>query len=75
MKSVVPNTHQKIDVISIITSTIGFGALLYGFSKAGNDGWGDLYVLVYLAVGAVFVALFLFTPIKNGRTFLRYHGL
>ena len=70
MKSVVPNTHQKIDVISIITSTIGFGALLYGFSKAGNDGWGDLYVLVYLAVGAVFVALFCLRQLKMDEPFL-----
>ena len=31
MKSVVPNTHQKIDVISIITSTIGFGGVIIWF--------------------------------------------
>ena len=46
------------------------GALLYGFSKAGNDGWGDLYVLVYLAVGAVFVALFCLRQLKMDEPFL-----
>lgn len=70
MKSVVPNTDQKIDILSIVTSTIGFGALLYGFSSAGNDGWGDVKVLTYLAVGVVFVVLFGLRQLKMDEPFL-----
>ncbi len=33
-------TNPKADIPGIIFSTIGFGALLYGFSEAGNKGWG-----------------------------------
>ncbi|PWG68656.1 MFS transporter, partial [Enterobacter mori] len=32
-------TNPKADVPGIIFSTIGFGALLYGFSEAGNNTW------------------------------------
>lgn len=70
MKSVIPNTDQKIDLISVITSTIGFGALLYGFSTAGNDGWTDIYVLLYLALGVIFVVLFGLRQLKMDEPFL-----
>ena len=30
-----------MDILSFIASTIGFGALLYGFSNAGNYAWTD----------------------------------
>lgn len=33
-------THPKADIPGIIFSTLGFGALLYGFSEAGNKGLG-----------------------------------
>lgn len=35
-------TNPKADIPGIIFSTIGFGALLYGFSEAGNKGWGSV---------------------------------
>ena len=29
----------KIDILSVILSSLGFGGLLYGFSSAGSKGW------------------------------------
>src|SRR5699024_7791018 len=39
LKNVTEQKDVRVDVLSIILSTIGFGALLYGFSIAGNVGW------------------------------------
>lgn len=30
----------RLDFFSLVLSSIGFGGLLYGFSSAGNMGWG-----------------------------------
>lgn len=51
MKSVIELSKPKIDMLSIILSTIGFGSLLYGFSAVGDKGWGDTLVLATLASG------------------------
>ncbi|KMK76851.1 DHA2 family efflux MFS transporter permease subunit [Alkalihalobacillus pseudalcaliphilus] len=48
----------KIDVISVILSTIGFGGILYGFSSAGDRGWSDTIVLVTLIAGAVSLVIY-----------------
>src|SRR5699024_787259 len=58
MKPVIKTHKQKIDWLSLVLSTIGFGGLLYGFSSAGNDGWTSTKVLVSLIVGAIVTALF-----------------
>lgn len=58
MKSVIELTHPKIDAISAILSTIGFGSLLYGFSSVGDKGWQSKEVLGCLIIGAIFIFLF-----------------
>ena len=51
-------SYPKIDIWGVILSTIGFGALLYGFSSAGSKGWSSAEVIVSLAVGVVSLILF-----------------
>ncbi|WP_372634147.1 DHA2 family efflux MFS transporter permease subunit [Cohnella sp.] len=58
MKNVTQNSMPKLDMLGIIFSTLGFGGLLYGFSDAGQDGWGSARVIASLIVGAVSLALF-----------------
>lgn len=58
LKNVTKQTFPKIDTLAVILSTLGFGGILYGFSTAGTNGWGDLTVITGLVVG--FVGLFLF---------------
>jgi hypothetical protein len=48
-----------IDFLSIILSTIGFGAMLYGFSIAGKKGWSDISVVATIIAGTVISALFI----------------
>ena len=46
MQNVSTITKPKIDVPSIILSTIGFGGIVYGFSSVGEKGWGSTIVIL-----------------------------
>ncbi|MBC1984283.1 DHA2 family efflux MFS transporter permease subunit [Listeria booriae] len=70
MRKVVELTNPKIDILSIALSTIGFGALLYGFSSAGTDGWTDGLVLTMFAVGVVGLILFIWRQLKMEKPML-----
>ncbi|MDB5085183.1 MAG: transporter [Bacilli bacterium] len=52
-------TNPKFDFAGFITSTMGFGLILYAFSEAGNNGWGDPRVVMSLIGGVIFVVLFI----------------
>jgi EmrB/QacA subfamily drug resistance transporter len=51
-------SRPKVDVLGVILSTIGFGALLYGFSSAGSKGWSSVEVISFIAVGLAALVLF-----------------
>lgn len=75
LKNISVITRPKIDILSLLLSTIGFGSLLFGFSKAGESGWRDGLVLSFILIGVL--ALIIFTwrqfsvgsPLMNLRTF------
>lgn len=48
-------TNPRADYQGIVYSTIGFGALLYGFSEAGNKGWGSAEIVTMFIIGAIFI--------------------
>lgn len=58
LKNISERVYSNIDVISVILSTVGFGAMLYGFSRAGSEGWSSIEVLVTLITGINCLALF-----------------
>src|SRR5699024_12872231 len=68
-------TDVHLEVRSIILSTVGFGALLYGFSSAGSMGFSSLTVIVSVIIGIVTLVTFLTrqlkltTPLLNIRVF------
>ncbi|GAW64171.1 major facilitator superfamily permease [Ligilactobacillus acidipiscis DSM 15836] len=70
MKPVIETHKQKIDWLSLILSTIGFGSLLFGFSSAGNDGWTSTKVIVSLVVGAIVTTLFVWRQLIIPKPFL-----
>lgn len=53
-------TKPKIDVLSILFSSIGFGAVIYGFSSAGESEAGFLtpQVIIVILIGLVSLGLF-----------------
>ncbi|HDC8484858.1 TPA: DHA2 family efflux MFS transporter permease subunit [Staphylococcus aureus] len=57
-------TNPKADIPGIIFSTIGFGALLYGFSEAGNKGWGSVEIETMFAIGSIFIILFVIRELR-----------
>ncbi|MFP7478800.1 DHA2 family efflux MFS transporter permease subunit [Terribacillus saccharophilus] len=65
MQNVTQLTKPKIDILSIILSTIGFGGVVYGFSHAGEGGgWGDPIVIVAIAAGVLSLILFSVRQVK-----------
>ena len=57
-------TNPKADIPGIIYSTIGFGALLYGFSEAGNKGWGSTEIVTMFIIGTIFIILFVIRELR-----------
>ena len=66
----------QLDLPGAFTGTLGLLGLVYGFSRAGSEGWGDTLTLVSLIGGAAVLALFLFIegrvahPLLPSRVFL-----
>jgi DHA2 family lincomycin resistance protein-like MFS transporter len=59
MQNVSTPTKPKIDVLSILLSTLGFGGIVFGFSSAGEGGgWSSTKVIVSIVVGMVALTLF-----------------
>src|SRR5699024_4115678 len=59
-------TKLKIDWLSIVFSTIGFGGIVFGFSSVGDKEAGFLapLVLVSIMVGFISIVLFCFRQLK-----------
>src|SRR5699024_4985882 len=64
--------YPKVDYLSIVLSTLGFGGLLYGFSSVGNYGWGHLGVLISLIVGAICLTAFIWRQLKLKQPLLEF---
>lgn len=58
LKNVSEQIQTHLDVLSVVLSTIGFGALLYGFSRAGSEGWSSAEVIITIVTGIIALALF-----------------
>lgn len=70
MKDVMETKKVKLDILSAILSTVGFGGLLYGFSSVGDDGFGSAKVISFIAVGLVTVILFVIRQLHMKEPFL-----
>lgn len=53
MKNVGTLKDPKLDIASVVLSTIAFGGLLFGFSSASDAGWTSPMVIVPALVGVV----------------------
>src|SRR5690606_29004062 len=54
----------KLDFFSVILSSVGFGGLLYGFSSAGNMGWGNPLVYGTIIIGILSLTWFIIRQSK-----------
>ncbi|RSL34793.1 DHA2 family efflux MFS transporter permease subunit [Salibacterium salarium] len=58
IRNVTELSKPKIDILSIILSSFGFGGILYGFSTVAEMGWDGSTVLLSIIGG--FIVLFFF---------------
>ncbi|BFH64164.1 MDR family MFS transporter [Paenibacillus azoreducens] len=59
LKNVWEVTNPRVDFLSIVLSTIGFGGIVYGFSSAGDHGWSQPEVIWTIAAGGAALLLFI----------------
>lgn len=66
MKNVSTTSKPRIDLLSMLLSTVGFGGIVFGFSSAGEGegGWTSPTVLVSLAIGLVALIIFTIRQLK-----------
>lgn len=72
LKNVTELSNPKVDPISIILSSIGFGSLLYGFTLAGNIGWESIFTISMLSLGAVALLLFIMRQLRMAHPMLEF---
>lgn len=72
LKNVTKQTNPRMDLLSIVLSTLGFGGLLYGFSTAGSHGWTSIHVIVSMVVGAITLTWFILRQLKLEEPILEF---
>ncbi|WP_433772849.1 DHA2 family efflux MFS transporter permease subunit [Bacillus wiedmannii] len=65
-----PVSKTKLDVFGVISSSIGLGSLLYGFSEAGNNGWTSAEVVITLIIGVIGLAIFIWRELTTDNKML-----
>ncbi|WP_256758205.1 DHA2 family efflux MFS transporter permease subunit [Cohnella sp. WQ 127256] len=65
LKNVSEREFPKIDMLSVVLSTVGFGTLLFGFSRAGSQGWSSMEVLASISAGVVALGLFTWRQLSS----------
>lgn len=72
LRNVTELTYPKLDIPSIILSSVGFGGLLFGFSSAGNYGWDSPRTIAILAVGALTLTVFILRQLRMKHPMLEF---
>jgi len=62
----------RLDLLSLLLSSVAFGGLLYGFSSAGNKGWDSPLVYVTIIVGAISLIAFILRQLKLEKPMLEF---
>ncbi|SEU09017.1 MFS transporter, DHA2 family, lincomycin resistance protein [Paenibacillus sp. NFR01] len=58
LRNVSDLTKPKVDVLAIVLSSVAFGGIVYGFSKAGEGSWSAPEVIWTLVAGGISLVLF-----------------
>ena len=64
LRNITPNRDMKLDVFSLVLSSVGFGGLLYGFSSAGDKGWDSPLVYGTIIIGAIALVAFIVRQLR-----------
>lgn len=72
LKNITPNKQIKIDLTSLVFSTIAFSSLLFGFSTAGDKGWSDPIVYSTIFIGITVLTIFIFRQLRLDEPMLEF---
>ena len=72
MRNVTQLSKPKIDVISIIMSSVGFGSFLYGFGIASEHGFTSPVVISVIIFGSLVIGLFIRRQLKLDTPILEF---
>ena len=72
MKNVTEQKERKLDILSVILSSIGWGGILYASSLVGTYGWGSLNVISSLIIGAFALVFFIRRQYKLKQPMLNF---
>ncbi|PWA12700.1 MFS transporter [Pueribacillus theae] len=72
LKNITPNRDIKVDIFSLVLSSIAFGGLLYGFSSAGDKGWDAPIVYGTIIAGAVALVAFIIRQLRMDDPMLEF---
>ncbi|TWE01744.1 EmrB/QacA subfamily drug resistance transporter [Neobacillus bataviensis] len=64
--------NLRLDFLSVILSSIGFGGILYGFSSAGSKGWDSPEVYGTIMVGIISLFIFIWRQTKQEAPLLNF---
>ncbi|NMD69840.1 DHA2 family efflux MFS transporter permease subunit [Bacillus sp. DNRA2] len=62
----------KLDLFSLVLSSLGFGGILYGFSSAATKGWDSPIVYGAIIVGVFALVTFILRQIKQDNPMLNF---
>ncbi|MDO5329161.1 MAG: DHA2 family efflux MFS transporter permease subunit [Coriobacteriia bacterium] len=69
-KHIAEENTKKFDYVSLVTSLLGFGSLLFGFSEIGKNGFSVISVIP-ICIGIVIVAYFIYRQLHIDNPMLR----
>lgn len=72
LRNITPNRDVKLDVFSLVLSSIGFGGLLYGFSSAGDKGWDSPLVYGTIIIGVIALVTFIMRQLRLEEPMLEF---
>jgi EmrB/QacA subfamily drug resistance transporter len=56
--------RSPLDIPGVVLSTLGLVSLVYGFTRAESDGWGDALTVTLFVAAALLLAAFVLTESK-----------
>ncbi|ETI68907.1 DHA2 family efflux MFS transporter permease subunit [Neobacillus vireti] len=62
----------RLDFLSLLLSSIGFGGILYGFSSAGSKGWDSPQVYGTIIIGVISLTVFILRQLKQEQPLLNF---
>lgn len=72
LRNVTELKKTKVDILSVMLSSFGFGGLLYGFTSAGNNGWQSPITIMTLAIGLITLFVFIWRQLQLKNPMLEF---